>query len=156
MNLEPNQTSWPYVAMTLRLMDEFGVTPHLVRDPDTAEPTQLIIPQGVYHPTSYQVEPDASGASYFLAAAAIHPGSKITIAGLGKASLQGDVGFADLLHQMGADLVFGKDFITIGGTDRFEAIDVDLSKMPDTRRRWPSLRCLPRARPACAACTRCG
>jgi len=132
VQLEPNQTSWPYVAMTLRLMDEFGVTPHLVRDELTGDPTQLIIPHGVYEPTAYQVEPDASGASYFLAAAAIHPGSRITINGLGKQSLQGDVGFADVLHQMGADLVFGKDFITITGTDRFEAIDTDLSKMPDT------------------------
>ena len=26
IDLAPNQTSWPYVAMTMRLMDEFGVT----------------------------------------------------------------------------------------------------------------------------------
>jgi 3-phosphoshikimate 1-carboxyvinyltransferase len=132
VHLEPHQTSWPYVAMTLRLMDEFGVTPHLVRHPDTGDPTQIVIPPGSYAPTTYQVEPDASGASYFLAAAAIHPGSKITIEGLGKQSLQGDVGFADVLHQMGADLVFGKDFITITGTERFEGMEVDLSTMPDT------------------------
>jgi 3-phosphoshikimate 1-carboxyvinyltransferase len=37
-----------------------------------------------------------------------------------------------VLHRMGADLVFGKDFITVAGTDRFEGIDVDLSAMPDT------------------------
>jgi 3-phosphoshikimate 1-carboxyvinyltransferase len=132
VHLEPDQTSWPYVAMTMRLMDEFGLTPHLARDPLTGDPQQIIIPQGTYHPTNYQVEPDASGASYFLAAAAIHPGSKITVDGLGKQSLQGDVGFADVLHRMGADLVFGKDFITIAGTDRFEGVDVDLSAMPDT------------------------
>src|SRR5205085_6133133 len=52
--------------------------------------------------------------------------------GLGKRSLQGDVAFADVLHQMGADLVFGKDFITITGTARLEGIDTDLSSMPDT------------------------
>ena len=46
------------------------------------------------------------------------PGSKVTIEGLGKASLQGDVGFADVLHEMGADLVFGNDFITSRGTGR--------------------------------------
>ena len=132
VHLEPNQTSWPYVAMTMRLMDEFGVTPHLIRDELTGDPRQIIIPQDRYHPTHYRVEPDASGASYFLAAAAIHPGSKITVEGLGKQSLQGDVGFADVLHRMGADLVFGKDFITVAGTDRFEGIDVDLSAMPDT------------------------
>ncbi len=131
VDLEPRQTSWPYVAMTMRLMDEFGATPHLIRDPD-GEPKQIIIPREPYQPTDYGVEPDASNASYFLAAAALHPGSKITIEALGKQSLQGDVGFADVLHQMGADLLFGPDFITLMGTDRLEGIDVDLAKMPDT------------------------
>ena len=74
-------------------------------------------PAQAYAPTNYAIEPDASNATYFLAAAAIHPGSKVTIEGLGKRSLQGDVGFADVLHRMGADLVFGKDFITIKGTE---------------------------------------
>jgi 3-phosphoshikimate 1-carboxyvinyltransferase len=133
VQLEPNQTSWPYVAMTMRLMDQFGVTPHVVRDERTSQPTHVVV-ENVhgYQPTDYQVEPDASGASYFLAAAAIHPGSKMTIEGLGKASLQGDVGFADVLHKMGADLVFGRDFITILGTKKLVGIDVDLSAMPDT------------------------
>ena len=132
VHLEPGQTSWPYVAMTMRLMDTFGCTPHLERDALTGEPTKIIVPRDAYRPTNYLVEPDASGASYFLAAAAIHPGSKVTIHGLGKASLQGDVAFADVLHGMGADLVFGRDFITVVGTDRFEGADVDLSAMPDT------------------------
>lgn len=133
VHLEPNQTSWPYVAMTMRLMDHFHVTPHVVRHELTGEPTHVIVENSYgYQATDYLVEPDASAASYFLAAAAIHPGSKITVNGLGKSSLQGDVGFADLLHQMGADLVFGRDFITIVGTDRLQGIDADLSKMPDT------------------------
>jgi 3-phosphoshikimate 1-carboxyvinyltransferase len=116
----------------MQLMDAFGVTPELVRDPQTGQPKRIIIPQHAYAPTSYPIEPDASNATYFLAAAAVHPGAKVTIEGLGKRSLQGDVGFADVLHRMGADLVFGLDFMTIKGTDRFEATDVDLSTMPDT------------------------
>jgi 3-phosphoshikimate 1-carboxyvinyltransferase len=132
VDLEPNQTSWPYVAMTMQLMDRFGVTPELIRDPLTGEPKTIIIPPGVYHPTQYPVEPDASNASYFLGLAAIHPGAKTTIEGLGKRSLQGDVSFADVLHQMGAQLVFGADFITITGPKELEGIDVDLSAMPDT------------------------
>jgi 3-phosphoshikimate 1-carboxyvinyltransferase len=130
--LEGQQTSWPYVAMTMQLMDHFGVTPELMRDPNTHQPTKIIVPQGKYRPTIYAIEPDASNASYFLAAAALHAGAKVTIEGLGKASLQGDVGFADVLHQMGADLIFGKDFITITGTGQLEGIDIDLSEMPDT------------------------
>jgi 3-phosphoshikimate 1-carboxyvinyltransferase len=130
--LEGPQTSWPYVAMTMQLMDHFGVTPELVRDPSTGRPSRIIIPPGRYAATSYAIEPDASNATYFLAAAALHPGSKVTIEGLGKASLQGDVAFADVLHQMGAELVFGKDFITVKGTGKFEGIDINLADMPDT------------------------
>ena len=130
--LDGPQTSWPYVAMTMQLMDHFGVTPELIRDPKTQQPSKIVVPQGKYRATTYAIEPDASNASYFLAAAAIHPGSKITIEGLGKGSLQGDVAFADVLHRMGADLIFGRDFITIAGTDRLEGIDVNLSSMPDT------------------------
>ncbi len=103
-----------------------------MRDPATGRPKQIIVPQDPYAATTYAIEPDASNATYFLAAAAVHPGAKVTIEGLGKRSLQGDIGFADVLHKMGADLVFGRDFITIKGTDRFAAANVDLSSMPDT------------------------
>ena len=132
VDLDSPQTSWPYVGMTMRLMDEFGHTPELVRDPLTGDPKQIIIPQGAYRATNYAIEPDASNASYFLAAAAIHPGSRITIEGLGKRSLQGDVGFADVLRRMGAEVNVGPDFITLSGPDRVRGIDADLSAMPDT------------------------
>ncbi|HET6250492.1 MAG TPA: 3-phosphoshikimate 1-carboxyvinyltransferase [Tepidisphaeraceae bacterium] len=132
VDLDTPQTSWPYVAMTMRLMDEFGHTPELVRDPLTGDPKQIIITQGAYRATNYAIEPDASNASYFLAAAAIHSGSKITIKGLGKHSLQGDVGFADVLRRMGASVAISNDAITLSGPDQLEAIDADLSAMPDT------------------------
>jgi 3-phosphoshikimate 1-carboxyvinyltransferase len=126
------QTSWPYVAMTMRMMDAFGLTPELVRDPDTAEPKQIVVPRGEYQPRDFTIEPDASNATYFMALAAVHPGSKLTIRGLGKHSLQGDIGFADLLKRMGAGVEIGEDFITIIGGDELWGIDADLSTMPDT------------------------
>lgn len=132
IDLDPGQTSWPYVAMTMQLMDHFHVTPELLRDPNTGQPRLIIVPRHPYKASDYLVEPDASNATYFLAAAAVNPGSKVTIEGLGKRSLQGDVGFADILHKMGADLIFGKDFMTIKGTEILEGIDTDLSHMPDT------------------------
>jgi len=132
IDLDGPQTSWPYVAMTMQLMDTFGVTSELIRDHRTGLPEHLVVPRGIYHATSYAIEPDASNASYFLAAAAVHPGAKVTVEKLGKRSLQGDVGFADVLHSMGASLVFGPDFITIGGPEKLEGIDIDLGQMPDT------------------------
>jgi len=131
VDLEGGQTSWPYVAMTMRLMDHFGITPELHRDKVNGRPKEIAIPKGHYLGNPYAVEPDASNASYFLAAAALHPGSKVTINGLGKQSLQGDVGFADVLHRMGAGLIFGRDFITVMGAERLTGIEVDLQDMPD-------------------------
>src|SRR4029077_3973781 len=77
-------------------------------------------------------ERGASNSTFCLAAAARHPGGKVTIEGLGKGSLQGDVGFADVLHKMGAGLIFGKDFLTITGEDSMDEIDIDLCEMPHT------------------------
>jgi 3-phosphoshikimate 1-carboxyvinyltransferase len=122
-------TSQPYVAMTLGLMATFGIRAEI----DEAF-TRIDVAPGKYQAIDYHIEPDASNASYFLAAAAILPGSQCTIEGLGKGSLQGDVGFADVLAQMGAGLTFGSDFITVLGPregDKLRGIDVDLNHMPD-------------------------
>jgi 3-phosphoshikimate 1-carboxyvinyltransferase len=131
VDLTGPQTSWPYVAMTLQLMRRFGVTPELHHDAPGGQPSRIVVAPGRYAPTRYAVEPDASNASYFLAAAAVNPGAKVTIEGLGSASLQGDVGFAELLRRMGADVVIGADFITVTGAPRISGIEVDLSGMPD-------------------------
>jgi 3-phosphoshikimate 1-carboxyvinyltransferase len=63
--------------------------------------------------------------------AAIHPGSQVTIKNLGKHSLQGDVGFVEVLRQMGAGANVQKDSITVTGADELQGIEVDLSSMPD-------------------------
>lgn len=132
VDLTDRQTSWPYVTLTMQMMDAFGVTPELIRDPITQEPKTIIIPRGHYVGHNYAIEPDASNAGYFLALAAIHPGAKITVSGLGRQSLQGDVGFAEVLARMGAAVVVNKDSIEVTGTDRLHGIDVDLFPMPDT------------------------
>ena len=63
IDLDPNQPSWPYAAMTMQLMDHFGVTPELIRDPKTGQPKQIVVPRGKYQPTDYAIEPDASNAT---------------------------------------------------------------------------------------------
>lgn len=118
-----NLVSAPYVRMTLAVMRAFGID-------GLVEGNVFTISPASYRATSYAIEPDASSASYLLAAAAI-TGGKVTVEGLGINSCQGDVGFADLLHQMGAGLVFGNDFITVHGLGQLRGIDVDLAAMPD-------------------------
>ncbi|HQY87665.1 MAG TPA: 3-phosphoshikimate 1-carboxyvinyltransferase [Tepidisphaeraceae bacterium] len=130
--LEPNQTSWPYVAMTMRLMDQFGVTPELERDPKTSEPTRIVIPRHSYIATNYEIEPDASNASYFVALAAIHPKSKIKIRGLTSHSLQGDAMFAEKMKQTGLRIERQADGLTIIGPEKLDGFDVDFTDIPDT------------------------
>ncbi len=131
VDLEGEQTSWPYVWMTMQLMHEFGVTPELARDPSTGQPRQISVPPEPYTAARYHIEPDASNAAYFLAAAALLPGSSVTVPGLGKSSLQGDVGFADVLRKMGASVSVERQSITVNGTGDLQGIDVDLLGMPD-------------------------
>ena len=121
--------SRPYVEMTLGLMRRFGA--EVQADPKF---TTIRVLPGVYRGTEYHVEPDASSASYFLAAAAIVPGGRCTIEGLGKKSLQGDVGFAEVLHAMGAGVAYTEDTITVtapSAKQGLRGVDVDLNKMPD-------------------------
>jgi 3-phosphoshikimate 1-carboxyvinyltransferase len=139
--LDGKQTSWPYVEMTMRLMDEFGVLVELERDPVTHEPTRIILPPARYAPRDLTIEPDASNATYFLAAAALVPESRISIDGLGTASLQGDVAFAQLLRRMGASVKVERHRITVEGTDTLEAIDADFSNIPDTAQTFAVLAC---------------
>lgn len=96
---------------------------------------------------TYDVEPDASGATYFWAAAAICPGSHILIPGLwleggtGPCSLQGDARFVRLLHRMGAPVEFTAAGIAVRGPDSLVPIDADLSDMPDAAMTLAAVAC---------------
>jgi 3-phosphoshikimate 1-carboxyvinyltransferase len=117
--------SQPYIQMTLAVMNAFGVRVS-ADGQDTFQ-----VPNTVgYHGRSYAVEPDASAASYFFAAAAITRG-QVTVRGLSGASLQGDVAFVDVLRQMGCEVAFGDDEITVTGRS-LRGVDVNMNAISDT------------------------
>lgn len=126
--------SVPYVEMTLKLMERFGVT---VEHTDSWD--RFLVRGGQTYKTSGKayVEGDASSASYFLAGAAI-TGGTITVEGCGTSSLQGDVKFAEVLEQMGAKVTWTETSVTVTGPPRgsskrkhLKAVDVNMNKMPD-------------------------
>jgi 3-phosphoshikimate 1-carboxyvinyltransferase len=80
-------------------------------------------------PGTFLVEGDASSASYFLAAAAIKGGT-VKVTGVGRASIQGDIAFADVLAKMGAQVIWGDDFISVTGGP-LTAVDMDMNHIPD-------------------------
>jgi len=100
--------SRPYVDLTANVMRSFGANVTLK---DSAAGDSLAVSvAGSYRGASYSVEPDASAASYFWAAAAISGGT-VTVTGLSRDAMQGDVGFCDVLQQMGCNVRFDADSI---------------------------------------------
>lgn len=118
--------SAPYVEITLAMMRRFGV--HVRRDGNT-----FTVPAGPYTAADYAIEPDASTASYFLAAAAV-TGRSVTVPGLGSASLQGDLRFADVLARMGAEVSLTDDSVTVTGAPggRLSGVTVNMRDISDT------------------------
>lgn len=118
--------SVPYVEITLAMMERFGVT--VERDGSTFH-----VPAQGYSATDYLIEPDASTASYFLAAAAV-TGRTVTVPGLGAQALQGDLRFAGVLAQMGADVSLSADSVTVAGVadGRLGGLTVPMRDISDT------------------------
>ena len=118
--------SQPYVEMTLKVMEAFGAqTAHDQYQSLSVQPTS-------YRAVSeFSVEPDASAASYFFAAAALLGGS-VQIEGLGTQSLQGDLGFVEVLERMGAQVTRTATSTRVVGTGVLRGIDVNMAEMSDT------------------------
>lgn len=118
----PGLVSAPYLALTARLVERFGG--RVVRTPDAVR-----VAGGGLLGTTLRVEPDASAAAFPLAAAAV-TGGTVTVRGLGRTSIQGDVRFAEFLARMGC-AVGGEDgSIRVRG-GALTSLAVDCADTPD-------------------------
>jgi 3-phosphoshikimate 1-carboxyvinyltransferase len=118
--------SQPYVRMTLEVMNAFGAQ---VQVDGELQNFSIAAPQR-YVAREYSIEPDASAASYFWAAAAI-TGGEVTVEGLSADSLQGDVAFVDCLEKMGCEVRRDPNGITVIGRP-LNGIDIDMNAISDT------------------------
>jgi 3-phosphoshikimate 1-carboxyvinyltransferase len=117
-------TARPFVEMTLRIMETWGVKWNI--DADT-----ITIPGGqAYRARRFAVEPDASSASYFAAAAALCGGT-VTLRGISANSVQGDIAFLTVLQQMGARVKWNTDSVEVSGAGQLRGVDVAMNGMPD-------------------------
>jgi 3-phosphoshikimate 1-carboxyvinyltransferase len=115
----------PYVEMTIAAMDAFGVVV------DRRSPERFHVRAGQrYRAREYGVEPDASSAAYFFAAAAI-TGGRITVPGLSRASLQGDMRFVDILEAMGCAVERRPTGVSVRGAEVLRGVDVDMAPISD-------------------------
>jgi 3-phosphoshikimate 1-carboxyvinyltransferase len=124
LEVEGPLVSEPYVALTVAMMRIWGLQV-------AAEERSFHIPGRQYYGLlGYEIEPDASAASYFWGAAAVTGGS-VTVTGLNAHSLQGDVRFVDLLEEMGCRVVRGEAGLTVRGGP-LHGIDADMNDISDT------------------------
>ncbi len=131
IEVEGELISKPYIQITLNLMDRFGV--RVKRDGWQ----RFTIPAGAAYrtPGDYSIEGDASSASYFMALGAIGGGT-VRIEGAGANSIQGDMAFADVVRDMGADVTLHADAIEVRGIrvaqgERLRSFDRDFNLIPD-------------------------
>lgn len=131
IEVEGELISKPYIDITLSLMERFGV--HVQRESWHA----FTVPaQARYRsPGYYRIEGDASSASYFIALGAIG-GGPLRIEGVGTESLQGDIGFAKLAQDMGAQVEYEPHALVVSGVkvaqgERLRAFEQDCNLIPD-------------------------
>jgi 3-phosphoshikimate 1-carboxyvinyltransferase len=107
VRVEGELVSRPYIGITTAIMRDFGAT--VIEGADRYQ-----IAPGVYRAREYAIEPDATAASYFYAAAAL-TGGTVRVAGLGRGAIQGDLAFVDVLERMGCAIERGDDAIVVRG-----------------------------------------
>jgi 3-phosphoshikimate 1-carboxyvinyltransferase len=125
IQVEGELVSEPFVAMTIQVMRDFGA------NVSSAMNGSFTVPTGTgYRGRDYTIEPDATAASYFWTAAAI-TGGEVTVDGLDKASIQGDIAFLNILEQMGAEVTYRNGSITVKGRS-LAGVSTDMSAISDT------------------------
>ncbi len=117
--------SLPYIQMTVEVMRFFGARVELDGD-------LITVLGGGYTGQSFDIEPDASSASYPLAAAAI-VGGRVQVRGITGSSRQGDAQFAAILGLMGCDVEYQSSGVTVSRdiNTALQGIEIDMSGMSD-------------------------
>ncbi|MCY3665956.1 MAG: 3-phosphoshikimate 1-carboxyvinyltransferase [Gemmatimonadetes bacterium] len=115
-----------YIDITMAVMRAFGIE---VQHDDYQ---RFRVAGGqCYKRRAYAIEPDASNASYFFAAAALN-GGRVRVVDISADSVQGDIDFVDVLEQMGCTVNRYAHGVEVIGPDLLRGIDVDMKAISDT------------------------
>ena len=120
------QVSKPYLDITLGMMKTFGVS----ASHDNYQHFYIPGNQSYVSPGEYLIEGDASSASYFFAGAAVD-GGRVSVRGLGKDSVQGDIQFLDAIEKMGASVRRHRNEVEVASNGKLRGVDMDLNHIPD-------------------------
>jgi 3-phosphoshikimate 1-carboxyvinyltransferase len=126
LSLTGSIVSAPYIDLTIQVMNDFGAK--IIR---TGQRHYRVGTQHIYAGRDYDVEGDASSASYFFLAAALLK-KKIRVNGISRQSPQGDIRLLDILEQMGCCIESGKNWVEVTGANLASGEwTLNLGDMPD-------------------------
>lgn len=127
LHLSGTVISKPYIRLTLKLMQDFGVNALW-----NEEKQYIHIEHASYADIPYSIESDWSAASYWYETAALCPDACIHLPGLRPNSYQGDCAVADLFEQLGVKTIFEPQGVKLEKTDcHTEKMEYDFVNQPD-------------------------
>ena len=124
LELEPPVVSLPYVALTVAVLEQFGL------EIEQVEELRWRIPPGDLRGREYRIDGDHSSASYFLAAAAVL-GGRVRVVGLDPRSKQPDARLGRILQQAGCSVSTGSDWIEVASTGNVAPLNLEMGDAPD-------------------------
>lgn len=98
--------SIPYIKMTLKMMEYFGVSSSFVGN-------SIKINKGNYQPKTFFVEGDWSAASYFYSMAILAKEATIVLKGLTNQQIQGDSIIATIAKDFGVETIFNEQEVIL-------------------------------------------
>ncbi len=125
IQLTPPIYSVPYINMTMNIMEHFGARAQWT-DANTIE-----VQQKNYGAAQLTIEPDWSGASYWLSAVSIAQSGTIEIKNISKKSLQGDAAIMEIMKNLGVESIENKNGIVFAPTKHYKAFEYDFRNCPD-------------------------
>jgi 3-phosphoshikimate 1-carboxyvinyltransferase len=143
IQLEGNIVSRPYIEMTIRLMEIFGVK-------TVWEGQNIRIEPQTYRSTPFRVESDWSAASYWYEITALAKNNfDVELVGLEKNSLQGDSECAALFDRLGIKTEFTAEELDIARLDKSDftaqtinSLHYDFTNEPDLAQTFVVTCCL--------------
>ncbi|WP_417689178.1 3-phosphoshikimate 1-carboxyvinyltransferase [Pseudidiomarina sp.] len=133
LELTGTVVSWPYIKLTLAMLESFGISI------EQTSKQQFVIAGGQTYqsPGHYWIEGDASAASYWLAAGVLG-GGPLTLHGVGRKSIQGDIAFVEYLREMGGNVALYDEYAVVTG-GKLRGLDADLNAIPDAAMTFATL-----------------
>jgi len=117
--------SKPYISMTLKLMERFGVKAKWIEN-------IIKVPKGAYKMGTYTIESDWSGASYWYSMAALNLGAQLKLVGLREKSFQGDQAIVKIMANLGVNTIFddkGANLVKVNSSKK--QVSLDFKACPD-------------------------